>query len=215
MKNEMFFVIAHNLSLDFVNTLIVEDGVEKDLLVDFSQLVDWALTVKILDPDKAEGLRLKWLGTREAGAALEAARVFRSTLLEMVRAIAAGHRVGAHVLDAINSQLRDRMGSSVIRPTEEGYDKVFIAEFRDPVQILVPIAESAADLLCYADPGLIRKCQNPECVLYFYDISKNHRRRWCSMAGCGNRAKVNAFYKRSRSKDGNHPAKAVDRQPAN
>jgi predicted RNA-binding Zn ribbon-like protein len=64
--------------------------------------------------------------------------------------------------------------------------------------LLVPIAEAAADLLCAGNFEYLRKCENPACVLLFYDTTKNHRRRWCSMAACGNRAKVAQFYQRQR-----------------
>jgi predicted RNA-binding Zn ribbon-like protein len=46
-------------------------------------------------------------------------------------------------------------------------------------------------------PERIRRCANPECVLHFYDVSKNGTRRWCSMAGCGNRAKAMRHYERT------------------
>jgi len=48
------------------------------------------------------------------------------------------------------------------------------------------------------DPSRIRRCAHPECVLYFYDTSPKRSRRWCSMAGCGNRAKAARHYARSR-----------------
>ena len=53
-------------------------------------------------------------------------------------------------------------------------------------------------VLCYADLALVKKCENPVCVLFFYDTSKNHSRRWCSMSVCGNRMKVAAHYQRLR-----------------
>jgi predicted RNA-binding Zn ribbon-like protein len=37
-------------------------------------------------------------------------------------------------------------------------------------------------------------------VLFFYDTTKNHARRWCSMAFCGNRHKVAAHYRRQQGK---------------
>jgi lactoylglutathione lyase len=46
---------------------------------------------------------------------------------------------------------------------------------------LLPVAESAADLLTVRDLSLLRKCENPACVLFFYDTTKNDARRWCSM----------------------------------
>ncbi|WP_018350641.1 CGNR zinc finger domain-containing protein [Longispora albida] len=45
----------------------------------------------------------------------------------------------------------------------------------------------------------IRPCTNPDCILWFVDISRNRGRRWCSMAGCGNRAKARSFYARKTS----------------
>ncbi len=77
-----------------------------------------------------------------------------------------------------------------------GFEKRFRAEFREPAQLLWPVAESACDLLCYADLTLVKKCENPICVLFFYDTTKNHSRRWCSMSVCGNRMKVAAHYQR-------------------
>lgn len=45
-------------------------------------------------------------------------------------------------------------------------------------------------------PDRIRPCANHACVLHFYDTSKNGTRRWCSMAGCGNRAKAQRHHAR-------------------
>ena len=179
-----------------MNTVVIENGVEKDLLVDFSRLLEWAAELKIIDESQSKRLLHKWKGTPEAEAAFSAALAFRARMREMAVDLSHRRPVGEEILDAINTLLRDRLGSTAVRQTEGGYEKVFIAEFRDPSQIVIPVAESAADLLCYGNPELVRKCENPECILYFYDISKNHRRRWCSMAGCGNRAKARAFYKR-------------------
>jgi predicted RNA-binding Zn ribbon-like protein len=44
----------------------------------------------------------------------------------------------------------------------------------------------------------IRRCAHPDCVLWFLDTSRNGTRRWCSMAGCGNRAKAQRHYSRVR-----------------
>ncbi|MFK3978907.1 CGNR zinc finger domain-containing protein [Micromonospora sp. NPDC050397] len=48
-------------------------------------------------------------------------------------------------------------------------------------------------------PARIRRCGNPECVLHFYDTSRNGTRRWCSMDGCGGRAKAARHYRRHRT----------------
>ncbi|MFI0405916.1 CGNR zinc finger domain-containing protein [Actinomadura sp. 3N508] len=59
-------------------------------------------------------------------------------------------------------------------------------------------ARAYLDLLATAPPDRLRHCAGTGCVLWFLDTSRNGRRRWCSMTGCGNRAKVNAHYARTR-----------------
>ncbi|MGI4814960.1 MAG: CGNR zinc finger domain-containing protein [Janthinobacterium lividum] len=63
-------------------------------------------------------------------------------------------------------------------------------------QILAPLAESVARLLSEPDFSLVKQCASADCTLCFYDRTKAHRRRWCSMALCGNRQKVKAFRQR-------------------
>jgi predicted RNA-binding Zn ribbon-like protein len=59
--------------------------------------------------------------------------------------------------------------------------------------ILAPVAEAAANLLTTADFNLVKRCEEETCELWFYDQTKSHRRRWCSMERCGNRHKVAAY----------------------
>lgn len=42
----------------------------------------------------------------------------------------------------------------------------------------------------------VRSCANPSCGLWFQDVSRNGTRRWCTGAGCGNRAKAARHYAR-------------------
>jgi predicted RNA-binding Zn ribbon-like protein len=42
---------------------------------------------------------------------------------------------------------------------------------------------------------------NHDCILFFYDTLRSGRRQWCSMAGCGNRAKARRHYARSHGAD--------------
>ena len=58
-------------------------------------------------------------------------------------------------------------------------------------------AREVADDVDFADFDLVRLCEGKACVLWFYDRTKGHRRRWCTSTGCGNRAKVAAFRARA------------------
>jgi len=59
-----------------------------------------------------------------------------------------------------------------------------------PEDLLLPIAAAMSDLICNADFERVKNCGGATCTMWFHDISKNHTRRWCTMAVCGNRAKA-------------------------
>jgi predicted RNA-binding Zn ribbon-like protein len=80
--------------------------------------------------------------------------------------------------------------------TDLHFDRVYRQKTVE--QYLAPVAESVAELLSHADFNLVRHCEGEQCVLWFYDRTKAHRRRWCSPQFCGNRAKVAAFRARAR-----------------
>ncbi len=48
--------------------------------------------------------------------------------------------------------------------------------------------------------GHLKLCADPTCRAVFYDRSKNHSGKWCSMEVCGNRAKVRAWRERKRQR---------------
>jgi predicted RNA-binding Zn ribbon-like protein len=64
--------------------------------------------------------------------------------------------------------------------------------------LLVTLAREAVQLFGSEAAGLVRQCQSPTCTLYFVDTSRRGDRRWCSMAACGNKAKVRQFRRRQR-----------------
>lgn len=43
----------------------------------------------------------------------------------------------------------------------------------------------------------LKACPGPDCAWVFRDTTRNGSRRWCDMAGCGNRAKAAAFRARA------------------
>ncbi len=56
---------------------------------------------------------------------------------------------------------------------------------------LRPIALAPAQLLTSDWVDRVKQCEDDRgCGFLFIDTSKNRSRRWCSMDGCGNRAKV-------------------------
>lgn len=69
----------------------------------------------------------------------------------------------------------------------------------DAKQALSTIARDAVVHL--RDHGdRFRYCCGGDCPIVFLDLSRAGRRTWCSMARCGNRAKVRAFISRTAQK---------------
>lgn len=193
-----FPMIGNHRCLDFVNTELIEHGRRVDLLQDFADLVDWLVQAHVLGTTQAKQILRRWNQTSKGAGALSEARAFRRLLREMAEGIVHGKRPSTVALDKINDLLRYRTVDVALVRTRHGFERQVSFQPRDPRHLLAPVAESASDLLCHGDLALIVKCENPRCILYFYDVTKNHARRWCSMTVCGNRMKVAAHYRRRR-----------------
>ncbi len=200
LEPSKFYLVGNNLSIDFINTRIRENGAPKDLLESFEDFVAWALRAELLDLSQARAMFRDWSDRPKAAQVFRRALRFREALHEMITDAAQGARIKPSALEAINLILKEESGYAEVVRIEDGFEKRFHADFNEPGRLLAPIAEAAADLLCYGNLAYLRKCETPECVIYFYDVTKNHGRRWCSMAICGNRAKAAAFYQRRSKK---------------
>lgn len=63
-------------------------------------------------------------------------------------------------------------------------------------RIVGSIARSAADLLTSGELERVKVCDAHDCGWFFVDVSRNRSRRWCDMAGCGNRVKARRYRER-------------------
>lgn len=192
-----FYFVGGQLSLDFINTQVGEKDAAVDFLSSFADLIAWLQQAGTLDAAQAKAALAAWGQRLEAKQLLEQARKLRSVLREMAQRLAAGKPAGQVVLDEINRVLAQESGYNQLVRGADGYELQFQVGRKEAAYLLTPIALSAAELLCASEPQRIRQCGNPVCGLYYYDTSKNHTRRWCSMAICGNRMKAAAFYQRS------------------
>ena len=195
----MFYIVGNNAGLDLVNTRVVQEGKPVDLIRTFEGLIHWSTATGLIDERRARQIIRKWNDTADAERVIARAHRLRDSLASVTEALLESQRPPSSALEDINSLLRRKSGWFELRAAETGYSKIFYADLDDIDGILVPVAESIADLLCYGDLSQVKRCEGEQCVLVFYDTSKNHRRRWCSMAACGNRAKASAFYRRSKA----------------
>ena len=68
----------------------------------------------------------------------------------------------------------------------------------DASALLSLLARDAVELLGGELGGRIRQCGGEGCALLFVDTSRSGGRKWCSMSGCGNKAKAASFRERQR-----------------
>jgi predicted RNA-binding Zn ribbon-like protein len=173
--------------MDLLNTV----GRPEVELVDFWQsdadVVRWMARAGWMNGDAALDL--------PPGKLLEAAHQLR----EMVRRLVVQRKKGKRLDSApLNDFLGKGRSYCELTQTKSGELAVVRRyESKTSEQWLAPLAEAAAEFLATANFNLVRACEGEGCVLWFYDRTKSHRRRWCSMRVCGNRHKVASFRSRN------------------
>jgi predicted RNA-binding Zn ribbon-like protein len=147
---------------------------------------------------------LRWLA--QSGVAPTGKQTAPADLLQqgrelraVVRDLVTAHKQGARLdIDALNHFLDSHLTSPHLQRDADGHLVMTRVARGDTTESLLgPVAEAAALLLAEGDFALVRQCEHEDCVLWFYDRTKSHKRRWCSMALCGNRHKAAQFRKRS------------------
>ncbi|WP_028608807.1 CGNR zinc finger domain-containing protein [Paenibacillus harenae] len=193
-----FYFIGNHPVLDFTNTQIAVNGKPVDLLGNFTDVLEWLVIAGFLSKDTANDYGRQWGNGIEAEMVLTAARALRSGLLAMVEPKNEGRDLTVH-LEQINSLLRERVITTELVRKENGFAVEREVRIKKPTDLLSPVAEAAIDFFSHCDLRLVKKCENPDCVLHFYDNSRNATRRWCSQKTCGNRMKVAAFLERRKN----------------
>ena len=187
LDSKKFYIVGNNLALDFINSVMFE--------LDAETLLGWTIAAGLVVAEEADMLRPKW-----GKDPVDTISKFRLFLRQMVVNLTESGEISQPDLEAVNRVLKQKSGYLELRKTPDGFTKGFEIDLGDPSKVLIPIAESFVDLLCYGNLDYLRMCENPDCMLYFYDTTKNHRRRWCSMAVCGNRAKAAKFYQKRKAR---------------
>lgn len=199
-RPQAFFVGEHP-ALDFVNTVAAPSGTQIEWIGTGRELVDWLVQAGAITEADQSNILTKWPTAKldkVSGEAVALREWFRGVLaLVKAKGVSA---VARHDLEHLNAVLaRGSTFEQVETQSAHGHWRIVTNRpWRDPGEILAPIASAMADLLANGDFELIRKCDNPPCTIWFCDRTKGHRRRWCSQAMCGNRAKVAAFRERQR-----------------
>lgn len=197
--------IADALGLDFLNSVSVPLDVPVEYLASGEDLIAWLRQAGLV-PAPVLDETLANAGPGELDAVAAQARALREWFRGFVREHR-GRRLDAQAvarLEPLNRLLaRDEGYGQVIAvsgpETDDGITGLQWApmrRWRSPDALLLPIAQAMAELLTSADFSQVKACEGPACTLLFLDRTRGHKRRWCNMAVCGNRAKQAAHRER-------------------
>jgi predicted RNA-binding Zn ribbon-like protein len=201
-----FELIAGNVCLDFINTLDNRSSPEpKELLKNYYELALFGEDTGILTPAQLDFFYERvHLIPDEAKEALRRAINLREAMYAVFSAVINKQTAPQIAMDRLNANIHDAaLHSRLVQPRLVQRDGRLEWRFDDLGTtlhgMLWPIARAAADLLVSPDLALVGACSSPTCQWLFLDTSKNHRRRWCDMQQCGNRAKARKFYAKKKT----------------
>ena len=166
----------------FVNTVDLQDGPEE--LSDPNTLKAWLVAHGLMEP-----------GATASEADLKHAIALREAIRGLI-GVNSGGRV--YPLDvatlneaAIASRLRARFGADGRSRLEPEADGVAGAMGRIVAAVFAAMADE--------DWSRLKLCGSTTCRWAFFDMSRNHSSRWCTMASCGNRQKARRFRERAKA----------------
>jgi predicted RNA-binding Zn ribbon-like protein len=184
------------LCLDFVNTIDPRlKPPQEDFLGTFEHLVHWGRYVGVLSAAEERAVLMAGAGdARFADAVHKRALTLREALYQLLRFPG---RHSPQALEVLNREVSCTAPTQVLVRSHDRYRLSWRSDAAHD-QLLGLVAQSASELLTSSALDRVRECAGDGCGWLFLDTSKAHRRRWCSMAVCGNRAKAKRHRQRWR-----------------
>jgi len=181
-------LIGGRSCLDLVNTVSWrgDPARTQDHLATTADCLTWCQRAGVLSAD--EVATLEGSPPAAAGELLDALRRTRDTI--------AAHLVDPPVpdLEPLAALIRDTLAHSRL------VDHDGVARWEPPLDARAPARRITLDLhdLLTHPPGPIGVCADPACRWAFLDTSRQHTRRWCRSADCGNRHRARRHYQQTR-----------------
>lgn len=174
-------LLADHPALDLVGTVSERGSKRVEHLAGPNDLDDWLTRAGIVDASP-----------RADASDLAAAIEVREALFAVLQAATAGDALPRRELRVVNTAAQHP--PITVRLTESGT----LTRTGSVTAALSTIARAAVELLGGDDLARVRWCADDSCTHPFLDRSRAGQRRWCGMAGCGDRAKARAYRARQR-----------------
>ncbi|SEJ93308.1 CGNR zinc finger domain-containing protein [Paraburkholderia diazotrophica] len=199
--------VADAPGLDFLNSVATPVDEPVDWVSDGEGLLGWLEQAGMVPADVLAGLR-----AQSTSAELDEIAARARSLREWFRGYVHKRKGRAlavkdlRELEPLNQLLArdEQYGQLAASGSDEATALTFrmTRKWQSAESLLMPIAEALARLVCEEDFTHVKACEGPKCTLLFADHTRGHARRWCSMAVCGNRAKVAAHRARLKEAKG-------------
>jgi len=182
--------LADHPALELLNTVAEPaPGRTVEFIATGPDYLSWLAEAALVDGNDLDAIRNAF-----SAADFEAAAVAARDLREALRGAVASWSSGTpgksltRAIERLNAIMAVDDRFSQLHADERNATLHDHRRWHDPAQLLIPPALAWANLLVEGDRSLVRRCEG--CTIWFYDRTKAHRRRWCSMALCGNREKA-------------------------
>lgn len=193
-----FALLGGRLAIDFVNAPAQAGSPQREL--SWSELVAFLEATRIVSPERGANLLILSRSDPQAADTLLArATRLQDASRQAFEALIRREHISREFIDPINEILRITEGHDELVPDGSNWKLEFVAREGGLDWLLAAIARSTAEIIMEGPQARLRACANPSCRLLFSDASRTRRRRWCSMAVCGNRHKVASFARRHAS----------------
>jgi predicted RNA-binding Zn ribbon-like protein len=185
-----FQFVGGSLALDFVNTVGDRLDHERDYFRGPDDVRVWA---------SAAGLPVR---ERRGGASGDR-RAFRRVvdtrerLYRLLLAASRNRSPSKAELAWLNRTWRTCARRRALVASKDGVVWAWTAGVSLPDMVICAVIRDAVDLLAPENRPAVAQCAGPRCGWLFLDRSPGGRRKWCSMADCGNRAKARRHYQRT------------------
>jgi predicted RNA-binding Zn ribbon-like protein len=177
---------ANHHALDFINTVNGRPSFTRDDLRDSADIIDWANAAGIVKhADQA-------VSDPPALAHFDAAIALRENLYEVFGPIAGGGVPDPRALAAVTRRAAQALRSAEWVRDGDGYVPHWPIMSVDAISDR--LADEAMQLLRSRSVARIGSCAG--CGWLFFDVSRAHARRWCSMNACGVRDKMRRYHQR-------------------
>lgn len=176
-----FEFVAGNLALDFVATVAERRTTAVERIPSPAHLAQWFVDAGVVDTPPA----VDEAGHREA-----------LRLRETIWAVLTADPAAPLDPDAVREL--DRCASAPIPVPALAADRR-VATRGDLRACLALAARAAVDAFRPENAAHLKWCEGADCTRPFLDFSRAANRRWCGMAGCGDRAKAAAYRARKRA----------------